>query len=58
MKRLLVLTLILLTVTLAGGVLQGSAIHHDMMENIALGEAYNHLYPETMSFDILIHYPF
>jgi hypothetical protein len=57
MKRLLVLTLILLTVTLAG-VLQGSAIHHDMMENIALSEAYNHLYPETMSFDILIHYPF
>jgi len=57
MKRLLVLTLILLTVTLAG-VLQGSAIHHDMMENIALSEAYNHLYPETMPFDILVHYPF
>ena len=57
MKRVLVLTLILLTVSLAG-VLHGNAIHHDMMENIALSEADNHLYPETMSFDILIHYPF
>ena len=57
MKRLLVLTLILLTVTLAG-VLHGDAIHHDMMENISLSEAYKHLYPETISFDMLIHYPF
>ena len=57
MKRLLGLTLILLTVTLAG-VLQGNAIHHDMMEYISLSEAYKHLYPETMPFDILIHYPF
>jgi choline-glycine betaine transporter len=57
MKRLLVLTLILLTVTLAG-VLQVSAIHHEIMENIALSEEYKHVYPETMSFDILMHYPF
>ena len=57
MKRLLGLTLILLTVTLAG-VLQGNAIHHDMMEYISLSEAYKHLYPETMPVDILIHYPF
>ena len=57
MKRLLLLTLILLTVTLAG-VLHGDAIHNDMMENISLSEAYKHLYPETISFDMLIHYPF
>ena len=57
MKRLLLLTLILVTVTLAG-ILHGSSIHQDKMEHIALSEAYKHLYPETMSFDMLIHYPF
>jgi len=57
MKRLLVFTLIVLTVTLAG-VLQGNAIYHDMMKHISSSEAYKHLYPVTMSFDILIHYPF
>ena len=57
MKRILVFTLILLTVTIAG-VLQGNAIYHDMMEHISLSEAYKHFYPETMSFDILLHYPF
>jgi hypothetical protein len=57
MKRLLVFTLIVLTVTLAG-VLQGNAIYHDMMQHISSSEAYKHLYPVTMSFDILIHYPF
>ena len=57
MKRLLLLTLILLTVTLAG-VLHGNAIHHDMIENISLSETYKHLYPATMPFDTLIHYPF
>ena len=57
MKRLLLLTLILLTVTLAG-VLHGNVIQHDMMEYISLSEAYKNLYPETMSFDIMVHYPF
>jgi len=57
MKRLLVLTLVLVTVTLAG-VLHGNAIHQDMMECISLSESYKHLYPETMPFNILIHYPF
>ena len=57
MKRLLLLTLILVTVTLAG-ILHGSSIRHDGMEDIALSEAYKHLYPETMSFDMLSHYPF
>jgi len=57
MKRLLVLTLILLTVTLAG-VLHGNATHHEMMEYISLSEAYKPLYPETMPFDIMTHYPF
>ena len=57
MKRLVLLTLTILTVTLAG-VLHGNAVHHEVMEHISLSEAYNHLYPETMSFDMLIHYPF
>ena len=57
MKRLLLLTLILVTVTLAG-ILHGSSIHHDIMEDISLSEAYKHLYPETMSFDMLIYYPY
>jgi hypothetical protein len=57
MKRLLLLTLILLTVTLAG-VLHGNAIHHEMMEYLSLSEAYKNLYPETMPFDIMTHYPF
>ena len=57
MKRIVLLTLTVLTFILAG-VLHGNAIHHDVMENISLSEAYNHLYPETMSFDLLIHYPF
>ena len=48
MKRLLLLTLILVTVTLAG-VLHGNAIHQDMIECISLSEAYKYLYPKRCS---------
>ena len=57
MKRLLLLTLILLTVTLAG-VLHGSSIHQERFGSIDLNQAYMNQYPETMSFDMLSHYPF
>ena len=57
MKKLLALTLIVVTFTFAG-ILHGNAIHYDVLENISLSEAYKHLYTETMSFDMLIHYTF
>jgi hypothetical protein len=48
MKRLLVLTLILLTVTLAG-VLHGSSIHQERMKSIAINQVYMNQYPEIIS---------
>jgi hypothetical protein len=48
MKRLLLLTLILLTVTLAG-VLQGSSLYQERLESIAINQTYMNQYPETMS---------
>ena len=48
MKRLLLLTLILITVTLAG-VLHGSSIHQERMKSIAINQAYMNQYPETIS---------
>jgi hypothetical protein len=57
MKRQLLLTFILVTVTLAG-VLHGSFIHHERMEYIPLSEAYQSLYPETLAFDSMTNYPF
>jgi len=51
MKRLLLLTLMLLTVTLAG-VLHGSSIHQDRMKSIALHQVYMDQYPETMPYVI------
>jgi len=52
MKRLLLLTLIILTVTLAG-VLHGSSIRQGRMETSAINQTYTNQYPETMS-DIII----
>ena len=57
MRKLLLITLILVTVTLTG-VLQGSVLHHEDMEYSALSEANRNLYPATMTFDVMIHYPF
>jgi hypothetical protein len=57
MKRRLLRTFILLTVTL-GGVLHGNFIHHERMEYIPLSEAYKNLYPETLAFDQVPNYPF
>jgi hypothetical protein len=57
MKRLLLLTFILLTVTLAG-LLHGNYTHRERMEYISLSEAYKNLYPETLTFDPLTNYPF
>jgi hypothetical protein len=48
MKRLLLLTLILITVTLAG-VLHGSSIHQERMKSIAINQAYMNQCPETIS---------
>jgi hypothetical protein len=47
MKRLLLLTCILVTVVLAGA-LHGHYKHHDSGKNLSLEEAYRVQYPETM----------
>ena len=52
MKRLLLLTLIILTVTLAG-VLHGSSIRQGRMDSSAIEQTYRNQYPETMS-DIIV----
>ena len=51
MKRLLLLTLILLTITLAG-VLHGSSIHQERITSIAINQTYMNQYPETMPYVI------
>ena len=52
MKRLLLLTLILLTVTLAG-VLHGSSIHQERIKSIAVNQTYMNQYAEAMPYVII-----
>jgi hypothetical protein len=56
MKRLLI-ACILLIVALAG-VLQGNYIERERPNDIAISEAYKKVYPETLTFDLMTHYPF
>jgi hypothetical protein len=56
MKRLLI-TCILLVVAL-GGVLHANYIERERENNTAITEAYKNLYPETLTFDPMTHYPF
>jgi hypothetical protein len=56
MKRLLI-TCILLVVALAG-VLHANYIERERENDIAITEAYKNLYPETLAFDPMTHYPF
>jgi hypothetical protein len=56
MKRLLI-ACIPLIVALAG-VVHGNYIEHERTEEITITEAYKDLYPETLDFDPMTHYPF
>jgi len=56
MKRLLI-ACILLIVALAG-VLHANYIERGRENDIALTEAYKNLYPETLVFYPMTHYPF
>jgi hypothetical protein len=56
MKKLLI-ACILLIVALAG-VLHANYIERERANEIIISEAYRDLYPETLAFDPMTHYPF
>ena len=56
MKRLLI-ACILLVIALAG-VLQANHIERERENELTIAEAYKNLYPETIAFDPITHYPF
>lgn len=56
MKRLLFVSMLL--VLALAGVLHANHIERERENDLTLTEAYKDLYPETLAFDPMTHYPF